>query len=340
MVDKLFKQQFKEIVKRRNEKSQHSHGKIQLIDYIKTTTTKHNIDNITRTRSYAKYYERHKEIGWAFLASMVSRNAGWNMTDLEGEWFPKALDKSYRTILFNTYERANWLIFADAFPQLLIYELSVKLNKPLFYLLKEFSVSVFIEVEWEVFWRCKNLNRLLVAQIINEQNIIQKPVIEQNFYNDKVFSSFLYKIQDWFHFSSVLFPTLSGNLYGFSVHDFQQVNQRIELGKKLAWLLFHNKYYHQFYMFSVKTEHTGSRYDYEQYFLSKTIRDTPFLRTTFPIVKHERAANGDWFYSNRIKQKWYKPAKKQKKYKLTRWYKHKQRQLHLGITIKSMIFKK
>ncbi|GAA3327359.1 hypothetical protein GCM10020331_066980 [Ectobacillus funiculus] len=48
-----------------------------------------NRDNISRTHAYKEYYLRNCEIRWSFLASMVSRNAGWNMTDLEGKYYPK-----------------------------------------------------------------------------------------------------------------------------------------------------------------------------------------------------------------------------------------------------------
>lgn len=40
-------------------------------------------DNISRTVFYDQFYLKHKEIVWGYLASFVSRNAGWNMTDLE-----------------------------------------------------------------------------------------------------------------------------------------------------------------------------------------------------------------------------------------------------------------
>lgn len=52
----------------------------QLITYIKEKTAIANMDNISRTRAYQQYYLRNKEVEWSFLASMVSRNAGWNMT--------------------------------------------------------------------------------------------------------------------------------------------------------------------------------------------------------------------------------------------------------------------
>jgi hypothetical protein len=313
----------------------------ELIISILEETERRNVDNISRTISYASYYERNKEIRWSFLASMVSRNAGWNMTDLEGVWFRKALNKSTRDTLFMTYEKANWLIFSDAYPQLLLYEKSKQQNKPLFYLLRAFSVSRFMEEQWNNFWFRKNGNQLVTAQIINEQNVIQKPVIEHPFYKKKVFKSFIFKFQDWLHFSSVLFPTVHGELYGFSVHDFRKVGSRVELGKKLALLLFHVDYYPQFYIFSKRTVHTGSRYDYEQYFVQPKPRDTPFLRTTFPIIKHIKEHSDDWFYNQKVIKKWLKPITKleTEELYLTDWYLHKQKQLHLGISVESLLRK-
>lgn len=314
----------------------------KIIRSIIDETERKNIDNVSRTTSYANYYERNKEIRWSFLASMVSRNAGWNMTDLEGAWFPKALDRTTRNTLFMTYEQANWLIFSDAYPQLLLYEISKKQNKPLFSLLRAFSVSQFMEKHWNEYWLCRNGEKLITAQIINEQNVIQEPVINHPFYRNKVFKSFIFKFQDWLHFSSVLFPTIQGELYGFSVHDFRKLGSRIELGKKLAWLLFHEYYYPRFYLFSKKTIHTGSRFDYEQYFSQPKPRDTPFLRAVYPIIKHKAQFQDDWFYDQRERRKWFKPITKinTKELCLTEWYLHKQKQLHVGISIESLFRQK
>lgn len=87
-----------------------------LIKKINTLTEKWNKDNISRTKAYEYYYSIHPEIKWAFLAGMVSRNAGWNMCDLEGKWMPKIVSPRFQHVLFITYERANWLIFHDAYP--------------------------------------------------------------------------------------------------------------------------------------------------------------------------------------------------------------------------------
>ncbi|MDQ0228794.1 DUF2515 domain-containing protein [Metabacillus malikii] len=301
----------------------------KMITSIVNTTKVKNYDNISRTKAYENYYFQNAEITWSYLASMVSRNAGWSMTDLKGKWFQKALTSEQRSMLFMTYERANWLIFHDAFPQLLLYEWSKHLNRPLFHLLKYFHVSRFMETEWNYFWEHHEKERLLTALIINEQNVIQKPVIENRQYKYHVFSTLPYKLQDYLHFSSVIFPTVSGKLFGFTASDFQRLSSRIELGKRLAWLLFHAGLYEQFIVFSKTVEHSGSRYDYERYFPDKRKRETPLLRTSFPIVSHTIDENReDWFHGQKTK-KWFKERKIPKDYEITDWFNNKQNQLHL-----------
>jgi len=305
----------------------------KIISYIDRVVKYGNVDNISRTRYYYRYYEQNPEIEWSFLASMVSRNAGWNMTDLQGKWFPQVLSQSLREQMFFTYERANWLIFLDAFPQLMLHQLSKRYNTSFFHLLQHFNVSCFMQMEWQHFWQTNDRKRLMTALIINEQNVIQRPVVHHPFYKRQVLNSLPYVVQDWLHYSCVLFPTTKGELYGFSVHDFTDINERIELGKKLAWLLFHPAFHCGFRKFSEKTEHTGSRYDYQQYFRKPMERDTPFLRVAFPIVYHHRSDFTDWYQGKRSIKKWFKPIRIPRKYHLTKWYKKKQRHLHAGIEI-------
>ncbi|WP_449536707.1 DUF2515 domain-containing protein [Ferdinandcohnia sp. Marseille-Q9671] len=326
------------VTRRREQEKGLSIDEKNLINEIQAKIAKGNIDNISRTKSYASYYQRNNEIKWSFLASMVSRNAGWNMTDLEGEWFPKVLTKKERKVLFHTYERANWLIFSDAYPQILLYEYSKQLGRPLFHLLPFFSVSRFIEAEWEYYWHNGDSIRLITSQIINEQNIIQKPVLEHPFYKKKVFRTFFYNLQDFLHFSSVIFPTLDGRLYGFSVHQFTKLDERIELGKRLASLLFHKKYYQLFQRFSNKNEHTGSRFDYERFVSERRFRNTPFLRSTYPVIKHSRGHTMDW-YKGKRKDKWFRPANLDQQFDLTEWYLKKQKQLQAGILLEELILK-
>ena len=98
---------------------------------------------------------------------------------LKGNWLSHLFNKTFRHQLFLTYEEANWRIFQDAYPQLLLYHYSRKYNRPLFYLCKKFYITAFMENEWERFWENRNERRLAYALIINEQHIIEKPVIQK-----------------------------------------------------------------------------------------------------------------------------------------------------------------
>ncbi|AIF43601.1 DUF2515 family protein [Virgibacillus sp. SK37] len=276
---------------------------INHLHYITKMTRKHNTDNISRTKAYLNYYFAHPEIKWSFLASMVSRNAGYNMTDLWLPPFINMLNEKERTRMFITYERANWLIFSDAYPQLLTYELSSFLNKPMFYLLKNFHVSQFMINEWESFWNTNNVNRLVRALIVNEQNVIQAPVIKQSFFRKHVFTSLPYLLQDFLMMNAAVFPTFSGVLYGIYVHDFSNVSKRIRIGKQLATILFTPSIYHQVINFAKKCEHTGSRMDYEQ-FINVNLPVAPLLRSVYPVIEHQDIIRRDWFNWVGIKKKW------------------------------------
>jgi uncharacterized protein (UPF0332 family) len=310
----------------------------KIIKTIEKITMKNNLDNITRTDAYYKFFKIHPDIKWAFLASMVSRNGGYNMCDLQGEYFSQLLDISFRKRLFLTYERANWLIFHDVFPQLLIYDYSTKLHRPLFHLLKYFQVSQFIQKEWKLFWNERNEKRLITALIINEQNVIQKPIIEHPIYKKKVFHSFLFQFEDWLHFSCVLFPTCGGEVYGASVNGFRKLDKRIDLGKRLANILFDPGLYPHFFEFAEKTTHTGSRYDYERFFSRKSDKKTPFLRTTFPVVKHHIHVKEDWSKHGRIPKTWlHGRINHRHPIILTDWYEKKQNEIKVMASLNSLI---
>nr|WP_268876177.1 DUF2515 family protein [Litchfieldia alkalitelluris] len=301
-------------------------------------TRKGNLDNISRTVYYQNYYRKNKEVSWAYLASMVSRNAGWSMTDLFSKPFCTLLPKEKRHHLFITYERANWFIFSDAFPQLKIYELSKKVGEPLFHLMEEFDVSQWMIHEWSIFWETGDLTRLLHALIVNEQHLIQEPVIESPFFYKKVFHELDYVLQEKMHFSAVLLPTIKGKLYGISIKNFLDVNGRIELGKKLGWILLESPEKKQINAFFENQAHTGSRKDY-QLWQKGLFPHTPPLRLVYPYVYHEDNKREDW---SQIKR--YKPNKSlskawnpPKKYDLSYWYRKKQLQISVAAGLKGLL---
>lgn len=310
-----------------------NHDERQLIQHILQTTRKGNIDNISRTNCYESFYFRYQEIKWAFLAGLVSRNAGWNMCDLEGKSYSSLLTKQYRSYLFLTYERDNWLIFQDAYPQLLLYHYSTKIGRPLFHLLPYFHVSAFMQQEWFRFWQTGNENRLLYSLIINEQNLIQEPIISKLFYQKKVFQTVPFYLQELFHFNAVIFPTCYGEIFGATVKKFVKLDQRIELGKKLAWILFEMGRLQTFIDFAIHTPHTGSRYDYEKFWLKK--RNTPMLRLTYPIVKQEPLTGISWDKKQRVKKRWFlPPIIKEEEVNMTYWLRKKHIEIELLVNLK------
>lgn len=309
-----------------------------IIRQIVSETNRRNVDNISRTDAYFTYFKNHPDIIWSFLASMVSRNGGWNMCDLEGDIFPKLIEPQIRKKLFLTYERANWLIFHDVFPQLMLYHYSSELKRPMFHLLRYFNISAFIQKEWYRYWKENDKKRLTTALIINEQNVIQTPVIEHPVYRRKVFNSFLFYLQDWLHFSCVLFPTCGGEVYGASVNGFKSLSKRINLGKRLASILSHPRLFPYFFEFAERTPHTGSRFDYEQYFKIKTGRKTPLLRTTFPVIAHHQHQYQDWSKQRVVLPAWlYFPVHHHHAIHLTDWYFEKSNQLHLLLSLKQSL---
>lgn len=306
----------------------------RLLHSIKVRTAKANRDNISRTKAYEQFFREHPEIQWSFLAGMVSRNAGWNMCDLEGVWFSRMLGRKYRRHLFLTYEEANWRIFQDAYPQLLLYHYSTRYRRPLFHLGRFFFITQFMTNAWNAFWISGNRENLVTALIINEQNIIEKPVIKKQSF---VFHSLLFFLQDWMHFSTVVFPTCTGKLYGSSVSHFRNIDERIKLGKRLAGLLFSEELFSQFHEFSCRTEPTGARYDYERYREKPRRHETPMLRKVYPVISHQIEKTEQWDLYRRVKKDWLIEPEWEENPQLSKWYDHKQKQLHTAVMVKEWL---
>ncbi|WP_087971500.1 DUF2515 family protein [Oceanobacillus rekensis] len=282
-----------------------THNQQSFLHYITNLTTSHNLDNISRTLAYQNFYFQYPEMKWALVASVVSRNAGWNMTDLSLPPFQGLLSDKELRRLFMTYERANWLIFSDAFPQLLIYSFSKEFNQPLFHLLYEFNVSTFMIDEWNYFWKSNDKERLLNALIINEQNLIQSPVIEQPFFKAQVFRSFPYLMQNFLLMNAVLLPNRKGKLHGFFVHGFTNIDNRIKIGQKIAALIEIPTIYNELIDFLISIEPTGSRQEYEQ-FLNINLTKSSMLRVLYPVITHQDIIREDWYKAGGIETKWLK----------------------------------
>ncbi|MCE7792131.1 DUF2515 domain-containing protein [Salipaludibacillus sp. CUR1] len=300
------------------------------ISWIKLQTERLNKDNISRTEAYKEYFLRNPEIKWAYLASMVSRNAGWSMSDLTGEPMSRLLSKEWRRRFFITFERANWMIFSDAYPQLLIYEFSKKTGRPLFKKLAEFKVAGWMIKEWEYFWSSQNTQRLVEALIVNEQHVIDIPVINAPFFKKTLFKKAVFKWQERLHFNTVLFPSNTGNLYGASVTHFPEVRKRIKLGKELAWILLKSPEKHSIYSYFINYPYFGNR-AIDIPHIHKNAGHLP-LRFKFPEIHHNDEHRSDWSNDPRYNpdRQLIKRVKPPRSYCLTKWYLTKQSQLEIA----------
>ena len=239
------------------------------IESILAQTRANNRDNVTRTNAYREFYIRHPEVHWAFLAHMVSRNGGWNMTDLQGELLPRLLAASTRDRLFDMLEDANAFIFGDAYPQLLLYEESRRVGKPLFSLLPAFGVSRFMRPVWERFWETGNAALLTVALIVNEQHYIEGRVVRDPGVQAHVLASLPFQAQAAMQLNQVYFPYGGRDeagrqrLAGLILANFGDLKERIDVGKRLYALLFGAPDVAAgAEAFASRTPHTGSRADY------------------------------------------------------------------------------
>lgn len=241
------------------------------------------------------------------------------MTDLKGEFLTRLLSKKERESFFGFLERGNWLIFQDVYPQFILYEESLKRNKPLFHLLSFLNISTFMETLWNHFWLNQESGTLTIALIINEQSYLENRVVQNPLYQKGVLNKFEFILQDLLSFNHILFPYGKRNLAGQTLHQFESLYERIMLGKRLYTVLFKNKERLKQVLEWAKTHpHTGSRKDYWPHIFNTVnegipgfayqsrLKDcqlrqrarkiySPALENAWKNVSQPEAEKGDWF---------------------------------------------
>lgn len=329
--------EIKEDLKRKIKNKQNSYKDVKLtkedrnlITEIKVMTKKLNLNNLTRTQAYLDFFIEHPDIHWALLGHMVSRNGGWNMTDLKGDLVNKFLSEKEQVDFFLFLERGNWLIFQDVFPQFLLYKKSLENKKNLFYLLPFLGVSLFMETMWNYYWVHGDCYLLAIATIINEQNYLEKRVIKNHHFKKTVIDTIGFKLYDFLRFNHIIFPFSKNennekpNIIGYTMKHFDSLHERILLGKKSYSLLFHEKtVYKGVLSWARNNQHTASRKDYWAHLFNnvnetppssgyrrRTKRCTlkkganriysPPLQFAWKNISHQDAEDGDWCDSWRI----------------------------------------
>lgn len=317
----LLKKELKKKEGKQIETKKLSFEEQKLLEYIRHETHSLNLNNLTRTNAYLQFFLRQPDVHWAFLGHMVSRNGGWNMTDLKGEFLNRLLSKKEQRAFFSFLERGNWLIFQDVYPQFMIYEESIRKQKNLFYLLPFLHVSTFMETIWNYYWKEHDSNLLTVALIINEQSYLEKRVIRNHDFQKNVMNLLEFKLQDYLSLNHILFPYSKNRktkLIGQTLHHFENLQERIRLGKRLYSILFAEEQLSHSINWAVDHRHTGSRKDYWPHIFhdvkegipNRLLKPrlhscqitpgtpriySPGLTFTWKNVKHEPAEIHDWF---------------------------------------------
>ena len=137
-----------------------------------------NRDNVARTASYLELYrytvENPPDLPWLLMAHLVSRNAGYMMSDLartqersrrepQSGIPPEALDE-----LFLFLERANYLIFFDAWAHCLGHLRGLPLAAP---------TSLFMREAWAGYAAQPDERQLVLDLVHNEQHYIEQRVV-------------------------------------------------------------------------------------------------------------------------------------------------------------------
>ena len=280
----------------------------QMIQTINVRTRRLNKNNVTRTKAYLDIYKKFPEIHWAFLGHMVSRNGGYNMTDLKGGFLTKLMTGKERKSFFAFLERGNWLIFQDAYPQFLLYEESIKTGKNLFYLLPFLNVSTFMETIWNYFWQQRDSSILTIGLIMNEQNYLETRVIQDPIYKKIVLDSLEFKLQDLLSMNHILFPYKNNGkiqFKGATLHHFESLQERILLGKRLYKILFDDsQLLEKIVEWANNTPHTGSRMDYWPHLFHYVDEGVPGLQWKPRIVSCKLTSSSPRIYSPQLELAW------------------------------------
>lgn len=297
-------------------------GEKQIIEKIKKLTVAMNQNNVTRTRAYLKFYQQYSEVHWAFLGHMVSRNGGWNMTDLKGDFLSRLLNKKQAQDFFAFLERGNWLIFQDVYPQFLLYDASIKKGESLFHLLPHFHVSTYMETVWNDFWKHQDSYILTVSQIINEQSYLEGRVTNHPKFKKEVLDSIEFMLQDTLSMNHILFPFEKDGqieLIGETLHHFESLHERILLGKRLYSLLFGEKK-EVVEKWAFSNPHTGSRKDYWPKLFNDVNESVPGTLFKKRIHNCQLSSGASRIYSPQLKNAW--KDLKQEDAELGDWYKN------------------
>src|SRR5688572_31168341 len=104
-----------------------------MLDRLLEELPERNRDNVARTASYLELYAytvaNPPDLPWLLMAHLVSRNAGYWMSDLAARIERKPEEAAALENLFLLLERANHLIFYDAWYHVLQHLIGAEIGE-------------------------------------------------------------------------------------------------------------------------------------------------------------------------------------------------------------------
>lgn len=246
-----------------------------------------NVDNVARTESYLELYAFSRASGtdlpWLLMAHLVSRNAGYMMTDLALA-IDRTRDAQLRasmTTLFVMLERANYLIFHDAWHHVCAHLMgrTRTLSSP--------RTPVFMCEAWQRYEAARDLRgitpdleRGLVMDLVhNEQHLIEQRVVQRRALRDGLD---LLRIAELFGLDRPLILPWPGDHRAaprIRVGRFASLPRRIATGQQLFDLALADRASReQMFAWALRHPHTGSRAVYGG-------RVGPTLREVWPLER-------------------------------------------------------
>ncbi|HTJ45889.1 MAG TPA: DUF2515 family protein [Kofleriaceae bacterium] len=181
-----------------------------------------NEDNVSRTAAYLELYTHLRaqdlDLPWVLMAHLVSRNAGYLMSDLARQVERMPLMKSAIENLFALLERANWLIFHDAWWHLGCHLLGRPLERPR---VPEFMIEA---------WARRSSERELVLDLVhNEQHLIEHRAVHHPDLAEG--ARLLAMIEQSGREKPLVFPIPDAP--SISVGGFADLSKRIDTGRRI-----------------------------------------------------------------------------------------------------------
>ena len=220
-----------------------------------------NRDNVSRTMSYLELYafarERGIELPWVLMAHLVSRNAGYLMTDLGGALREpdNVFTEDATRELFCFLERANFLIFHDAWHHML-HHLLGKTSA-----LGD-ETPRFMRDAWHRYESAvprgidATLERSLVLDLVNnEQNLIEMRVVHHGrFDRARAMIAFFEGVG---REAPMVLPITDARIV---VGGFAKLERRIDTGRRIFdTVLADRARRDEIFAWAMKHPHTGSR---------------------------------------------------------------------------------